>query len=65
MTTDNEMDFTMLVITRKDNEGFWIGSIHVIVRQKGAQTLVMIDGPKDVRVVRDELRERDGWRRAT
>jgi carbon storage regulator CsrA len=50
----------LLVITRKDGEGVWIGDAHVIVRvTDSGQVKLSIDAPATINIRRDELKERD------
>lgn len=50
----------MLVLTRKSGEGVWIGKdIYVMVQVRGGQVRVLIDAPKEVHILRDELKKRD------
>lgn len=50
----------MLVITRRSNEGVWIGKdIFVMVQVRGGQVRMLIEAPKDVHILRDELKKRD------
>lgn len=47
----------MLTLTRKDGEGFWIEGVYVrVTRCKRGQCRVSIDAPREVKVVREELR---------
>lgn len=50
----------MLILTRRVDEGFHIGEdVHVeVLSVKGKQVRIGITAPKDVRVDRDEVRER-------
>lgn len=47
----------MLVICRRANQGFWIGSYHVVIVEvkHGKKVVLGIEAPKDVIVLRDEL----------
>lgn len=46
----------MLVLTRKWQEGVWIGDVHVQVLRIGPDSVRLgIEAPGDVRILRDEL----------
>lgn len=47
----------MLVISRRENESFMIGDdIRIIIGERlGNQTRIMIDAPKDIKILRKEL----------
>jgi carbon storage regulator CsrA len=49
----------MLVLSRKEGEGFLIGEgedqVHVVILQAGKSVRVGIDAPKSVHILRDEL----------
>ena len=50
----------MLVITRKKMESLMIGDAKVIVKDIGANRIVLvIDAPKDVRIVRDDAKNKE------
>lgn len=47
-----------LVITRKVGQSFWVGDSFVtVVSLRGKQARVAIEAPRDVKVVRSELKE--------
>ena len=50
----------MLIITRKIGESFWVGEkIRItITGMKGNQTRIGIDAPKEIIVLREEVKER-------
>lgn len=48
----------MLVITRKENQSFWVGDCLVTVLKDGSLIKLGISGPKETKVVRAELETR-------
>lgn len=52
----------MLVLSRKQNERIVVGGsvVVTVVRISGDKVRLGIDAPADVRVVRDEVADRDG-----
>lgn len=50
----------MLIITRNSNESFYIGEdVKVtILGSNGSQVRIGIDAPKDVTILREEIREK-------
>ena len=51
----------MLVLERREDEGFWIGDdVYVtVVAIKGSRVKIGVDAPKGIVVVREELLSRD------
>ena len=51
----------MLVFTLKDEESFWVGdNCKIIVVSAGKhKTRVVIDAPKEIRIMRNALREKE------
>lgn len=53
----------MLVISRKPGETVWIGDARIIVtKSKDGRVRLVVDAPKDVRVLRGELVGREARR---
>jgi sRNA-binding carbon storage regulator CsrA len=46
---------TRLVVTRNEGQAVWIGDVRVKIEKKGK---MVIEAPKGVRIVREELLER-------
>ena len=48
----------MLVLTRKETEAIMVGEVKVtIVRIKGGTVRIGIDAPKEVKILREELKD--------
>lgn len=53
------MDRTRLVLSRKDGESLWIGDVRVQVKlPKGSRVSLTCEAPRDVKIMREELRGR-------
>lgn len=50
----------MLVISRKENESFWVGDCLVTILKDGNIIKLGIKGPKETKVIRAELETRGG-----
>ena len=50
----------MLVISRKENESFWVGDCLVTILKDGNIIKLGIKGPRETKVIRAELETRGG-----
>jgi carbon storage regulator len=60
LTANAQMEASMLVLSRKSGEKFWIGEniAITVVRISGGGVRIGIEAPEELIVVRDELREK-------